>query len=89
MNKSQLIALSSVAGFGVGFLMMILMSMTYSEAGTKTSNFVNHRIVYTVPLKPKSTIVIYTDKRLNELLSKGYQIQEADGYRRVFVMVKY
>ena len=59
--------------FLVGFSIPILLSMTYSEAQSETH--LASQVVFTIPVKPKSTILVY-DRDLSKYLKKGYQVQE-------------
>lgn len=69
-----------------------LTSMTYTEAQEKSAGSGIPRIVFAVPVKPKSTIV--TDGlHVKKYLNKGYQIQSAwynhNTYENMYVVVKY
>lgn len=69
-----------------------LTSMTYTEARKKSAGDAVPRIVFAVPVKPKST-VITDDAHVYKYLKKGYQIQCAwnnhSYYENKFVVVKY
>lgn len=76
--------------FLVGFSIPILFSMTYSEAQSETH--LAPQVVFTIPVKPKSTIII--DKGdLSTYLKKGYQVQQmvhTSNYGTIkLLMVKY
>ena len=59
--------------FLVGFSIPILLSMTFSEANSYCG--ANPQIHFTIPVKPKSTILV-NDRDLSKYLKKGYQVQE-------------
>jgi hypothetical protein len=75
--------------FLVGFSIPILLSMTFNEAQKKTG--ANPQIVYSVPIKPKSTLIV-DSYDLREYLKKGYQVQNmvytSQGHM-FLLMVKY
>lgn len=78
--------------FLVGFSIPILLSMTFNEAQSETH--LAPQVVFTIPVKPKSTIII--DKHdLSKYLKKGYQVQEvsisrySDYGTTELLMVKY
>ncbi len=69
-----------------------LSSLTFDEAREKSAGDAVPRIVFAVPIKPKST-VITDDAHVYKYLKKGYQIQCAwnnhSYYENKFVVVKY
>ncbi len=76
--------------FLVGFSIPILLSMTFREASSYCG--ANPQIHFTIPVKPKSTIII--DKGdLSTYLKKGYQVQQmvhTSNYGTIkLLMVKY
>jgi hypothetical protein len=77
--------------FLVGFSIPILLSMTFREANSYCG--ANPQIHFTIPVKPKSTIII--DKGdLSTYLKKGYQVQQmvltSNNYGTIkLLMVKY
>jgi hypothetical protein len=75
--------------FLVGLSIPILLSMTFREADAKTGY--SPQIVFSVPIKPKATIII-EEYQLSKYLKKGYQVQQMvhtyNGYLK-FCMVKY
>ena len=75
--------------FLVGLSIPILLSMTFREADVIAG--ANPQIVFSVPIKPKATIII-EEYQLSKYLKKGYQVQDMahtyNGYVRL-CMVKY
>ena len=76
--------------FLVGFSIPILLSMTFKESSSYCG--ANPQIHFTIPVKPKSTIII--DKGdLSTYLKKGYQVQQmvhTSNYGTIkLLMVKY
>lgn len=59
--------------FLVGLSIPILLSMTFQEADVIAG--ANPQIQFTIPVKPKSTILI-KEYQLSKYLKKGYQVQE-------------
>lgn len=59
--------------FLVGFSIPILLSMTFKESSSYCG--ANPQIHFTIPVKPKSTILV-NDRDLSKYLKKGYQVQE-------------
>lgn len=60
--------------FLIGFSIPILFSMTFQEADVIAG--ANPQIQFTIPVKPKSTILIYSQD-LPKYLKKGYQVQDS------------
>ena len=75
--------------FLLGLSIPILFSMTFKEADIK-SGHLNRQVHFTIPLKPKSTILI-NHYEMSKYLKKGYQVQDsfetATGIK--LLMVKY
>lgn len=59
--------------FLVGFSIPILLSMTFNEANSISGH--SPQVHFTIPVKPKSTIIIDKDN-LSKYLKKGYQVQQ-------------
>ena len=76
--------------FLVGFSIPILLSMTFKEANSNSGH--SPQVHFTIPVKPKSTIII-DNCYMNKYLKKGYQVQQmvhTTGDERVkLLMVKY
>lgn len=62
------------AYFLIGLSIPILFSMTFKEASSKTASSLP-KIVYSVPIKPKSTIIVDGFMK-SKYLKKGYQVQQ-------------
>ncbi len=61
--------------FLIGFSIPILLSMTLKEAKSQSLRSPKN-VVFTIPVKPKSTILIYSQD-LSKYLKKGYQVQDS------------
>ena len=59
--------------FLIGFSIPILLSMTFKEANSVSGH--SPQVHFTIPVKPKSTIIIDKDD-LSKYLKKGYQVQQ-------------
>lgn len=74
--------------FLLGLSIPILFSMTFKEADSKSGH--SPQVHFTIPLKPKSTILI-NHYEMSKYLKKGYQVQDsfetATGIK--LLMVKY
>jgi len=60
--------------FLVGFSIPILLSMTFRETSSYCG--ANPQIHFTIPVKPKSTILI-NHSEMSKYLKKGYQVQDS------------
>ncbi len=77
--------------FFAGIFVMMLISATWSDArkDLARAKYNQLQIVYTVPLKPKSTILVRNQGAMYRYIKNGYQVQSIDGYRDYYLLVKY
>lgn len=80
--------LSLLFAFGAGIFMTLLLSMTVGEARKDTYSS-QRQVVYLVPLKPKSTLLVRNCRNVSKYTKKGYQVQQIDSYGDYVLFVKY
>ena len=77
-------------GILVGVSVFLLLSLTFKQAERSTTG---KTVSYTVPIKPKRTIIVNGEESVYNFLKKGYQIQcawhSSQRYENYYVLVKY
>jgi hypothetical protein len=78
-------------GILVSVSVFLLLSLTFKQA-EKSTNY-GKTVAYTLPIKPKKTVIVLGEESVYKFLKKGYQIQCAwhstKRYENYYVLVKY